>query len=138
MIGTKRRRIGWLQRAALGAGALVAALACAGTHPAGATDFGQMTLADLYQLCRSTDQGDQVACQFYVLGIAEGGNAEKNVVGDKAHFCIPDKLSGALLAADVTKAAGQELNAFPKDAGLPAVNFVFAVLVHEYPCPGAK
>ena len=132
-----RRSTGWRARlAAFGVvaiGAIVAA-ALVGARPAHAADFGQLTLDDLHQLCRDTDQGNQIACQFYILGIAEGASAAANVAGDKAHFCIPDKLSGAALVAVVAKAAEKDLSAFPKDAGLPAVNFVSAVLLHEYPC----
>jgi hypothetical protein len=119
--------------AALGIGAILVA-ALANARPAGAADFGQLTLDDLHQLCRDTDQGNQIACQYYILGIAEGTSAAANMAGDKAHFCIPDKLSGTSLVAVVAKSAEKDLSAFPKDASLPAVNFVSAVLLHEYPC----
>jgi hypothetical protein len=108
------------------------------SRPLAAADFNQLTLADLHQLCSDPDQGNQIACQYYILGVAEGASAAAGVAGDKSHFCIPTGLSSAAMQAAVTKAMDQDLRAFPADGSLSAVTFVSAVMLHAYPCQKAN
>ena len=44
----------------------------------------QMTVGDLQKLCTSSDEGDKVACTFYILGVTEGTSLASNSVKDSS------------------------------------------------------
>ena len=107
----------------------------------------QMKVGDLYRLCTSSDQIDQSACRFYVLGVFEGASLGGGAVRDKSGtfreakdkpFCVPEGLSNAAMELIVKMKMGEDLAVFPQDRELPAVSFVTAVIAHQYPCEKAK
>lgn len=95
----------------------------------------QMNLGDLHKICSSPEKEDKAACAFYNLGVMEGAGIGSGVAQDKRHFCIPDGVAGSQLESAVKKAMNADLKAYPKDNDIPAVSFISAVIMHEFPCP---
>src|ERR1017187_6558628 len=79
---------------------------------------GQMTVGDLQKLCTSSDEGDKVACTFYILGVTEGTSLAANSVKDSSGefreiknkpICVPDGISGKALELVVKMSIGEDL-----------------------------
>ena len=92
----------------------------------------QMTLMDLQQMC--IEGGPKDACRFYILGAMEGIGLAAGVANDKSHFCIPENLTQETVVTVVRKWAAADLLAYPQDKDIPAVSFIGAALIKEYPC----
>jgi len=113
-------------------------------YPAAAT---QMTHGDLYKLCTSSNEGDKSACRFYILGVFEGAQLVSGTVQDKSgsfqeakdkRFCVPEGLTSAAMALIVKMKMGEDLAVFPEDCDMPAVSFLTAVIVKQFPCQKTK
>ena len=113
-------------------------------YPAAAT---QMTLGDLYKLCTSSNEGDESACRFYILGVFEGAQLVSGTVQDKSgsfqeakdkRFCVPEGLTSAAMELIVKMKMGEDLAVFPEDCDMPAVSFLTAVIVKQFPCQKTK
>jgi hypothetical protein len=94
----------------------------------------QMKLSDLNLFCKSSDEGTHNACKFYILGVFEGASISAGVNNDKTHICVPEELSSTAMEFAVRKQMAEDLEFFPKDADMPAVSFVTAVIVKSFPC----
>ena len=94
----------------------------------------EMTVADLELFCTTSDEGGKNACRFYIYGVVQGEGIAAGVMGDKAHFCYPDELSSAAMEVVVKMRMGEDLMIFPQDRSMPAVSFVTAVMMKEFPC----
>jgi hypothetical protein len=108
---------------------------------------GQMTVGDLQKLCTSSDEGDKVACTFYILGVTEGTSLAANSVKDSSGefreiknkpICIPEGISGTALELVVKMSIGEDLMVFPADRDMPAVSFVSAVIRSKFSCQKSK
>lgn len=113
-------------------------------YPAAAT---QMTLGDLYKLCTSSNEGDKSACRFYILGVFEGAQLVSGTVQDKSgsfqeakdkRFYVPEGLTSAAMELIVKMKMGEDLAVFPEDCDMPAVSFLTAVIVKQFPCQKTK
>ncbi len=93
-----------------------------------------MTVDDLQEFCASSNDTDTVACKFYILGVMEGTGLAAGVAKDTRHFCIPEGISTKEIQPIVKQAIEADLSHYKEDKDLPAVSFVAAVLVHNYPC----
>jgi hypothetical protein len=123
---------------------MVAALFC---KPVEASQATQMTVGDLYKFCTSTNEADQNACRFYILGVFEGAKFSGSTVQDKAgnfqeakekQFCVPDGLTSSAMELTIKLSMGGDLVLFPQDRDLPAVSFITAVIAKRFPCQNAK
>ena len=107
----------------------------------------QMKVGDLYKMCTSSNQIDKTACRFYLLGVFEGASLGTGSVTDKSGtfrelkdkpVCVPEDLSSAAMELVIKMKMGQDLAVYPQDREMPAVSFVFGVIVHEFPCQKPK
>ena len=121
----------------------VAGILLLGLTLCGSTTGGQMKVADLYQLCTSSNEGDKIACQFYILGAFEGLQMGTGTVRDKSGvfqevrekpFCVPEGLSSSAMELIVKMKMGADLAVFPEDRSLPAVSFLIGLVTTEFPC----
>lgn len=118
-----------------------------GTGLCRAAEPTQLTLANLYDFCTSSDDAVKNACKFYILGVFEGaqmaGTAEKDPAGkfreakDK-RFCVPENLSSSSMELIIKMKMGADLAVYPADRQLPAVSFIMAVINDTYPCHKTK
>lgn len=105
---------------------------------------GQMTLADLRQMCATSDVEGKAACRFYILGAFEGlsmaGSSQPTANGQfrerqaAKQFCIPENLPQSAMVQKVAKSADADLRTYPADANMPAVSFIGAVIATSYSC----
>jgi len=107
----------------------------------------QMTLGDLHKLRTSSNEGDKSACRFYILGVFEGAQMVGGIVQDKSgnfqeakdkRFCVPEGLTSAAMELAVKLKMGEDLAVFPEDRNMPAVSFVTAVMLKQFPCQKTK
>ena len=68
----------------------------------------EMSAADLYGFCVSTDAIVQNVCSKYILGAVQGISLAAGKLGDKTTFCIPDEIGEGRAESEVTdrKTAG--------------------------------
>jgi hypothetical protein len=106
-----------------------------------------MTVGDLQRLCTSSDEGDKVACTFYILGVTEGTTLATSAVKDslgvfrelkEKPICVPENISSKALELVVKMSIGEDLMVFPKDREMPAVSFVVAIIRSKFPCHKPK
>lgn len=116
-----------------------ALIASAATAP----ERRDLSVKQLQTLCESSEEGDQAACSFYILGAFQGlslaGAAES--AGGKfiekrtgKHFCVPDNLPATEMRKRVLAQMTLDLQRYPADAQLPAVAFIAAMIEVTYPC----
>lgn len=108
----------------------------------------QMTLGDLYKFCTSDNEGDKVACRFYILGVFEGASIAGSVGGqDKSgnfqeakdkRFCVPEDLASSAMELIVKMKMGEDLAVYPKDREMPAVSFLTSLITLQFPCQKTK
>jgi hypothetical protein len=108
------------------------------------TAKSQMTLADLSQMCATTDPEGKAACRFYILGAFEGLKmagavepAAKPPMKERSsnkQFCVPENLSQAEMVARVVQMASADQATFPEDSKMPAISFVGSVITTSYAC----
>ena len=98
-------------------------------------------------MCTSSNQIDKTACSFYVLGVFEGAGLGAGAVRDKSGtfrelkdkpFCVPEGLSNSAMELVVKMKMGEDLAVFPEDCDMPAVSFLTAVIVKQFPCQKTK
>jgi hypothetical protein len=94
----------------------------------------EMTLVELRDFCSSEAPASRAACKFYIYGVTQGAKFASAVSKDVSHFCIPDEVGNDFVVALVKEQMRHDLAAYPDDAKMPAVSFVSAVLVRQYPC----
>jgi hypothetical protein len=120
---------------------VIAALICCHAKAA------QITVGDLLELCTSSEESSKTACRFYILGVTEGASLAASTAKDKAGdfrdlkdkpFCVPESLASTAMEFVVRKSMGEDLAIFPADRDLPAVSFVTAVIVKNFPCGRPK
>ena len=107
---------------------------------------GQMTVADLYNFCTSHSETDKTACRFYILGVFEGAQMLADTVLDgsgkfreakEKPFCMQE-LTSSGMEVMIRMRMGEDLALFPDDRDMPAVAFITATIVKQFPCKKAK
>jgi Rap1a immunity proteins len=96
-----------------------------------------MTAGDLQEICIGSSAESKAACQFYLLGIAQGismGMLIADGKTDGGRPCIPESLSASGIELAVKIKMGQDLMVYPDDRKLDASGFVSAMLVSTFPC----
>ena len=135
------------QKGARGPMKYMACIFMLGTFLCYAAAAAQMKLGDLYKLCTSSNEGDKSACRFYILGVFEGAQFAGGTVLDKSgnfqeakdkRFCVPEGLDSEAMELTVKMKMGEDLAVFPKDRDMPAISFVAAVIVEQFPCQKTK
>jgi hypothetical protein len=90
---------------------------------------------------------DKQRCLTYISALREG-----YVIGDGSVFaggkmverrrstCVPDsdQMSDGPLVAKVFTAMTLDFGGFPEDRNLPAPGFLIGVMIHAFPCVGAR
>jgi hypothetical protein len=94
----------------------------------------QMTLADLKDICSGKDAANVSACRFYILGVTEGASIGPGVAKDKNHFCIAEGVSSEEMVLIVKRMMIKDLASYPQDKDMPAVSFVGAAMMSNFPC----
>ena len=89
----------------------------------------QMTLGDLRTICAN----DRASCNLYILGVA-GGFSLGDGAAKGGRVCLPDDVSQTELSEVVLRLAKADLDRFPDDLAMPAVSFISAAVVKQYPC----
>lgn len=101
--------------------------------PASASAAGLSTAA-LSQMCGKQEPTSQLACQFYVLGAAEGAEISWMSGQRRALFCIPDGSSTGTMATAFLRHAQATMADRPEAGGVSAVATVLAALEKSFPC----
>jgi hypothetical protein len=103
----------------------------------------RVTLANLYNSCTSSSDGEKATCKYYILGVFEGAQLTGESIQDKSgklrelsekRYCVPEALSPEAIELTVKMKMGQDLAVFPQDRTMPAVSFVTAVMANAFSC----
>ena len=111
---------------------LLALILLAFAKPAEAA--AQMTIADLGQMCNSSDAVDDAACRFFILGVIEGTTLGTPHRAGGHLLCIAPGTSIVDLRRVVTEAITADLAAFPGHKSVVAVGFVAGAAMKAFPC----
>lgn len=106
---------------------------------------GEFTVKDLQELCAvpSSDELGKAACSFFIFGAFQGldiGSAQKEPGSNKLQesksktFCVPDGLPKDTMVSHVMKMMKWDLANYPEDRNMPAISFIAAVIVKDFPC----
>jgi hypothetical protein len=104
----------------------------AGPAPGG----DRMTVIALQAMCAAADEASQRACQFYILGVAEGVAMQAEADSDSPRICLPAKLDATAMERVVAKAISDELRIAPAERDRPAIEIVGAAIEQAFPCRG--
>jgi hypothetical protein len=93
-----------------------------------------LAVANLQQLCTSSDSKAKGECGFYILGIFEGAMTQANTTGGKKPFCVPENVTMDQMRDTVTDYIKGHLATNPEDSGKLAVIFVGMAMMRAFPC----
>lgn len=104
------------------------------TAPVPAVAAAQMTVADLEQMCRSSDTVDDAACRYFILGVMEGItlSGSRQAIGHQ--LCVAPGTSIGELKKAVSDAMTSDLALFPDHGSLAAAGFVVGAAMKAFPC----
>lgn len=89
---------------------------------------------DLMKTCSVKTEGNQQACYFYIMGVAQGASVEAALAKDGAHNCVPPGTSMGNLVALVKHNLSTNLSKYSEDKHMPAALFVATVIDSAYAC----
>ena len=93
-----------------------------------------LSFAYLQDICSSSNENNVNACRFYIFGVTQGLGLAAGIAGDRTHFCVPDNVTSEEMVLVVRRNMIADAALYPKDKSLPAVSFVAAVMMKNYPC----
>lgn len=98
----------------------------------------ELKVDDLKTLCSGADEVSKAACEFYILGVAEGIGIANAATSEHKSLCLSDSIYSPTMTFAVNKSIREDLIMFPDDKNLPANNLVGPALAGHFPCTADK